>query len=73
VVKAAFEVWDHIRHDNDVYPHGPGGLVILSLEVAGPLEHNGGYRRATRQDLENEIVMLEERADRLRAHLERLV
>ena len=52
--------------------HGPGGLVIVPAEVATSLEHNGGYRRATREDLENEIIMIEERADRLRAHLERL-
>jgi hypothetical protein len=72
VVKSAFQVWDDVTHGGDRYPHGPGGLVIVPLEVATPLEHTGGYRRATAEDLENEIVMLEDRAQRLRAHRERL-
>jgi hypothetical protein len=72
VVKSAFETWDDLRHESAVFETGPGGCVIVPLEVAAHVEFNGGYRRATAADIEAEIIMLEERAERLRAHLERL-
>jgi hypothetical protein len=70
VVKTAFEVWDDIRFENQIYGHGPGGLAIVPEHVATPLLHNGGYRKATVEDLQAEIQLLEQRAARLREHLE---
>jgi hypothetical protein len=69
VVRASFQVWDHVRHGTVVYEHGPGGLVICPVEVAAPLLHNGGYAAATTADLQNEIDLLEGRAAILRSHL----
>lgn len=58
--------WAPVGHGNKQYEHGPGHLVIVDDEAAGPLCHNGGYHMACPADVEAEIRLLEERIAALR-------
>jgi hypothetical protein len=65
-LQSAFPVWDAITHSGTRYDHGPTGLVVVPEHVAPHLLQNGGYRKATAQDIQMEVSVLEARIARLK-------